>query len=659
MSPRMTLQDIADLAHVQRPVVSMWRKRSAVATPFPAPRRDPDGQERFDVDEVVDYLETTGRGSNPSARADAAAYAMWSGSAAERESTARALSALLALRTVVGHGLQDLDAEEILDLADEADPDDDCLLAELSTRPDLVGDAAQAEALVEADWDVGRAHNRVLDERFRANWRPLADSAVNASARTLVRTLVDALARDLGEDCPVMDPTGCGADLLLEAVEEREHPVLIRRGEGEVARLTQRLLVLAGRRYRVVRPDEPWTDTGPVVHLLSLPVADELDATPGRLWDLVDELDLQLAPGQRALVLGPAGLLTNRLAEGQEVRRDQLLRSGRVRVAVRLPAGLRISRPREHLAFWVLADPDTDTLAERRTGIADLADLTLDATTVSGLVDDVLACLHGIEAARRRSWAHLAWLPTADLVARRGSLVAGVRHSTTVPRGSADRVLDLRTALAEAGLSDRVGVAAVPDESHTRGITLGLATGRGLLRHLPGQRLDPIGFPAGQLAVAVPDQDRGGWHLHEVDRLALALGHDLRQTEPGDVVVTVRPVPDAWVDERGGTVVVTPGFILRPRPGGPLGAHAIAETIRSQGAGRTRWRDWVVPQPPTDQRAALESVLSAMKDEREVLRRRLEGLDRAARLLTETVGTGHARLAAPAPDLPPTPNEGA
>lgn len=657
MPQRMTLQDVADLAHVQRPVVSMWRKRDAGGSAFPTSRRDPDGQERFDVQDVIDYLERTGRGNNPSVRADAAAYAMWSGTAAEREATARTLSALLALRKLAGP-LQQMDADEILDLADDNDPDDDCLFREIEASADLSRDAAMVEALVEAAWDVQRAHARILEDRFRAAWRPLSDATLSPLARILVRALTVALARDLGEDCPVADPTGCGADLLVEAVDGTDHPVVLVDSEGEVARLTRRLLILSGHRYTLIRP-EAWNRTGPLVHLVALPPADEPDAVPDRLWDVIDELDLQLAPGQRAVVLAPAALLTDPLTDGQEARRDQLLRSGRVRAAVRLPAGLRTSRPREHLAFWVLADPDTDTLAERRTGIADLADLPLDAPTVSGLVDDVLACLHGIEAARRRSWAHLAWLPTTDLVARRGSLVAGVRHSTAVPRGAADRVLEVRTALETAGLAERIGIEAAADGARARGVTLGGAIDRGHLRHLPGQRLDLADLPAGQLPVAVPDPSRGGWQIHHLDRLTLALGRDLRETEPGDVVATVRPAPDAWVDEQGGTLVVTPGFILRPRPGASLGAHAIAETIRSQEGGRTRWRDWVVPQPPSDQLAALESVLSDMNDEREALRRRLDALDHAARLLTQTVGTGQARLATSAPDLPPTPNEGA
>lgn len=50
----LSLPDIAELAHVQRPVVSMWRRRYATAvSPFPeavATRRD---QQRFRASEVT------------------------------------------------------------------------------------------------------------------------------------------------------------------------------------------------------------------------------------------------------------------------------------------------------------------------------------------------------------------------------------------------------------------------------------------------------------------------------------------------------------------------------------------------------------------------------------------------------------------------------
>ncbi len=645
---RMTMQDIAALARVRRPVVTMWRKRDAATPiPFPVSRRDPDGQERFAIDDVVTYLEATGRGNNPEARADAAAYAMWQGRPDERRATAQTLSALLALRHLTGRPLTGLAADEILDLADETDPDDDFLFGEIAASTDPVAAAATAEELIEAAWDVQQAHAKVVDERFRAAWRPLAESTLTHQAQALTRSLVGALARDHGEDCPVMDPTGCAADVFVHALADTDHPAWLIRGTGEVARLTRRLLALAGHPARLIEPDD-WSVTGPVVHLMVLPPADRLDADTSECWQAIDSLQVQMDPSQRAVVLAPAALLTDPLDD--ETPRDDLLRDGRVRAVVRLPAGLRPARAREHLALWILGAPDSDDLGERRTGVADLSGLTLDGATVGGLVDDILACLRGPDAARRRAWAHLALIPTRTLLARTGSLVAGIRHQRSAHGGAVDQVLELRTALDQAGMADRI--LADPDDRPARPVSLATALARGWLRHLPGQRLDLDHTPSGRLPVAVP-AGRSGWTILHLDRLSVALGRDLRLTEPGDVVVTTQPTPDAWVDEAGGTVVAYPGFALRPKPGGPITGHALAAAIRARTGDRTPWRDWSVPQPPPDQVDALETALAAIATDRAALVRRLTALDRALTLLTETVGVGHAKL------TPPTPTRGA
>src|SRR5947209_6696 len=73
----LSLSDIAELAQVQRPVVSMWRHRPrarGVESPFPAPVTTEGGAERFDRDEIVAWLESTGRGNNDQARLDAPAF---------------------------------------------------------------------------------------------------------------------------------------------------------------------------------------------------------------------------------------------------------------------------------------------------------------------------------------------------------------------------------------------------------------------------------------------------------------------------------------------------------------------------------------------------------------------------------------------------------
>jgi len=71
----LSLSDIARLAQVQRPVLSMWRRRSIGSdAPFPAPLDDVSAGERFDAEDVVGWLEATGRGNNREVRSDAPAH---------------------------------------------------------------------------------------------------------------------------------------------------------------------------------------------------------------------------------------------------------------------------------------------------------------------------------------------------------------------------------------------------------------------------------------------------------------------------------------------------------------------------------------------------------------------------------------------------------
>lgn len=57
---RMTMSDVARLAGVRRPVVTVWRKRYAGSErPFPAPVDLVRGVERFARDEIVGWLVAT------------------------------------------------------------------------------------------------------------------------------------------------------------------------------------------------------------------------------------------------------------------------------------------------------------------------------------------------------------------------------------------------------------------------------------------------------------------------------------------------------------------------------------------------------------------------------------------------------------------------
>ncbi len=91
------------------------------------------GEERFDADAVLEWLELTGRGNNPDVRADCAAFASPKGmSTQDDEIVFDGLAALLCLKGISGARLASLTDDDLLDLADEADPDDEFLMSEIS-----------------------------------------------------------------------------------------------------------------------------------------------------------------------------------------------------------------------------------------------------------------------------------------------------------------------------------------------------------------------------------------------------------------------------------------------------------------------------------------------------------------------------------------------
>lgn len=75
MASLVTMAEIARIAGVTRQAVTNWRSRQS-AVPFPIATSAASGIEKFDRDEVLDWLEATGRGRNDEARLDAPAVAV-------------------------------------------------------------------------------------------------------------------------------------------------------------------------------------------------------------------------------------------------------------------------------------------------------------------------------------------------------------------------------------------------------------------------------------------------------------------------------------------------------------------------------------------------------------------------------------------------------
>lgn len=633
MADLMTMRDIAGLARVQRPVVTVWRKRSrATAHPFPAVHLRSGSQELFLREDVVAWLEETRRGNNPNVRADAAAHSLLDATGTR---AAEALSALLTLRHLTAEPFGDASSDDLLDTADEHDPDDRCLLSELERATDLAALARTTDGLVEAAWDTSSAHRRLVDARLRTPGSDLAQVALTEPARRFLLGLFGPLTRELGQPA-VMDATGCAVDVLAETAAALELPVRVMGGDEAAHRLTRRQLLLADVPYREVqREGGDWSVTGPVAHLVVLPAASAPAAAALEHLDLLDEIALQLDGQQLVMCLAPAAMLTDPLDGEALARRDQLLRDGVVRAIVRLPAGLRPAQAREHSALWLIGAADPTPPAERRTLVADLGAATL--RQCDGLADDLLAAWQGPVGARRRAWEHLHAVLTRDLVSASGTLVpARPARVEAGPRAGADWVVDLHAADTAGRLAGyRLDVGHGTAEE----ITLARAIERGWVRVLPGRKVDVAGLPAGTVRVL---DDPADAHPRSVDRLALMASADVDLTEPGDVVFTVRPTPRATVDEAGGALVRSPARILRLRPDAPLLPAAVAARINA--ATSTAWHTWTLATVPDPDRGALGEALTDLAADRARLVADLAALDALTANLTTAVESRQLRI---------------
>jgi len=578
----LSLGDVARLARVRRPVVSMWLKRHKDGLPFP----EQDAEGRVDADELVDWLEATGRGNNPDARAEVALHKTLTPGVPVEE--LEAVLTLLAARAVTGVDVVGLDRDDLLDRVEELDPDDEWLLDETERcwTPEL---AARADAVADAAWNDAAAYELLHGHH-------LARGEATRLAEPLVRMLASAAQSMLDDTGLLVDVRGscCDVVVALAADEEHEMPGLLVAGDLDGLRPVRRRLAVHGLSPLVARLDEDWAPPAGSVVLVRLS-----DASPDGL-DLLDRVSLQLGEQVSLLAVGPSSLLVDPLSDTTATRRDELLRSGVVRAVVQLPAGV-LRGGRGRTALWLLRGGS----GQGPRGVVRVGDLSgrrFDAAVQQGLLDDLLA---SAEASGSHVFSVLRPVARAHLVAGRGPLVTPERVTVPVigatPRQDAARMQQLYDSLAQVlppfGKGFDVAVAD-DDVLRVERISLSAALvrrgGETLLRLRKGRRLPELAsgelrrWRAEDVAAGAPSR---------VDRLALTGAvpdHEL--TEPGDVVFTVSPRPAAVVDRSGGAVVAYPARVLRVTdPQRRLSASAIAAVINARGSGDKVWRGWLVP----------------------------------------------------------------
>lgn len=662
-----TLGDIASLAHVRRPVVSVWRSRFARSDrPFPPAVDRSSGREVFALDDVVAWLEETGHGNNPAVRQDAAAAAALDVLApADRTVAVHGLVALLALKAQLGTTLAGLSAADLVDLADDVDPDDRCLYREVAALgADVEVWAGHADALASAAFTTAQAVSTLV-----ARHRRLGLTAV--SAHTLAPAAADLLgqlAAELvaaGPAASLVAPYG-DAELLLALAAHRGEPAAaaLPVPDDDDARHARRVLLAGGWEITdAVRDDGAVLLPAGAAVLAALPCATRPVVTDEDVVDALLEIEAGLPPDGRALVVGPARALCGPLSLPLQAARATVLRSGRVRGIVRLPAGLWPSRVRQKMGLWLLGPAAGDVRdPAHRTALADLSGTVLDAVAAADLVTDLLAAAPGAGAAHASRFARL--VHTTAVVAASGDLVTvrpPSRRPRTDPGGTA---LALRDLAARAAADDGAALTpwdVVPGEvAGPALVTLGRLVELGHLVLLPGNRLAEEDLTEGPgvrvhtpatLAAALPGARRS------IDRLHLAAAYPAsRFTQAGDVVFCTAPRPAALVDREGLGVVAAPARALRVSASAPAGLvpEVVAHAVRT-AAGHGDWRAWPVPLLPTAQAAPVRDALAEVDVVRDALSARLAALDALAAGLVAATSSGAVSLL---PPMRPTQMEG-
>lgn len=666
----LTLADISVLARVQRPVVSMWRKRASPSDhPFPEPVIVDGRQALFDSAAVVDWLEATSRGNNPEARAEVALHAATTLRVEEDAARLDDLSVLLTLKAITGiqaHGLSSL---VLADLADDADPFDLFLFTEVDSRgPELRAQAAVADDVASAGFTPAAALEALFRQRQRLDFSAHARTELSGATGERLAALVAAVIK--GSETSGLAAPCSGSDLLVPLARSLDAGLLpllqVPQPRDAVERLELRRLAAAG--WELVPGAPEADDEGekrPTTAVVVLPTPFQPNVTSLEVIETVDNVAMTLGPGDSAVVVAPASALVGSTGDRAAVElRAKLLRTGRVRAILRLPAGGLVAQPRVALGVWLLSAPAPSVrLEDRWVGLADLTREALDGREADDLLTDVLACLGDSSAVRAHAFRFLRLARVPELAASDGSLLYVGRPATGLGRvdlaHSRLRVQLLVEGLAQSAKHDPVTefqqleIAAAAGNpalgsaaGRARLWTLGELVTSGMVRVLPGtrmrrehvlQRADALGSVS--TVIGPQEVHSGSSGDAVVDRFLFATSYPRAQlTQPGDVIACLTGARGALVDDDGFSVALFPARVLRvdTKAAPWLRPHLLAAAVRAAPLS-TPWRVIRVPVVPPHGAPALDHALALLARARLDARRRLEQLDALADALVDGV----------------------
>jgi hypothetical protein len=590
----MSMPEIAELAGVQRPVVSTWRRRYDT---FPAPVAGDRAQPLFDSDAIAAWLVETGRADRREVEGDLRLYTLARlGSELPPRTLIAALTALTCLRHVTGDSVLDDGTSGLIarlrEFAGDVDPGDHLLLSEVGTLR-LSRLPAVVDDLVEAGWNTRNAFERIMRMCDRLGAGQLSADRLDPALESLIAKLANAGEHaDRDGVATIADPNAGPGDLIrtVLATLRDDQPVRVIAGcpDPYLARLTRRRLTVhdlhEGGFEVTTGPAEGLDSANIIVTQLPYRPAEERSAIDA--LDVINELSLNLAPRATAVIVAPAdtvGALDP--ADDGGVLRSKLITSGAVQAIIRLPGGMVRYRPGYEVALWVL-NADYSSSLRGRVLLADVSDRDLTPAVVDALTTDVLTWRQtGFDPdAHSRTYAVVT--PVAGLANSPRPLTP--RYLPTerelyaeIPERVA-RALELERVLSEArpdrpllpgSLATRIDPA--PPATATIGeLTRGGRSRTNRLSLRKGTRIaaeliqpfddatpEALSYPvlgsAEILGQSVPGSRR-------IDRVAFEGNYPRAgRSLPGDVVITTVPEPAALVDHDGYAVIEFPARILR------------------------------------------------------------------------------------------------
>lgn len=573
----MTMTDIAELAGVQRPVVSNWRRR---AVGFPGPAGGDEKQPLFDPRQVADWLLATSRIDRERAEQELSLFTL-TGLATQYEGpdVIATVTALISLRYLAGEndplsdGIGDpLGAASAL--AAHLDPSDLVLLTEIRSIPSTAGWLVRlVDDLVEASWTCRDAFEQVMAARHRFGVGALSAVAVAPGLARLVAELSGATERARRGGAVVVADTAAGPGDLLAAVAHLlgpDNPPSVAAAEADpmLARLTRRRLLVHGVQCADldvnVGTELPDAPGDPDVIVTQIPYQSGEARDVAAVIDQIGDVAVRLSPGRFGVVLGPATVLTGELTgfPVEDGHRGDLLKDDVVEAIIRLPGGLMPFRPGYEMALWVLTQA-RDSRWHGRVLLADVSDRTLTHEVIRDLVEDVVTWRRDgyVPGAHRRAYG--VQVRVSDLVGPSRGRALMITQRPIGPRERATVANRRVTVITERGVDlDRIGATATADRRHVSAETLAAAdlhpateTVGALIRSRrliprPGTRIAaPHLTGSGRHVVLGTEEVLGTRRLggRRVDWEVFAQNYpNARLTEPGDVLVTTIPGPAPW-----------------------------------------------------------------------------------------------------------------